>query len=73
VRRLGTGPVLASIGIGTALVYCVGWRWSCLIAFNRFATPIPGVRWPIMIPYWLGQAGIVASAVGGCGMLREKG
>ncbi len=33
-----------------------------LIAFDRFAAPIPGVRWPIMILYWLGQSGIAASA-----------
>ena len=43
-----------------------------LIAFNRFAAPIPGVRWPIMILYWLGQSGIAASAVLGCGMLRAQ-
>ena len=34
--------------------------------------PIPGVRWPIMILYWLGQSGIAASAVLGCGMLRAQ-
>jgi uncharacterized membrane protein YhhN len=43
-----------------------------LIAFDRFAEPIPGVRWSIMILYWLGQWGIAASAVVACGMLRQQ-
>jgi uncharacterized membrane protein YhhN len=43
-----------------------------LIAFDRFSAPIPGARWPIMVLYWLGQAGLAASAVLGCGMLRER-
>jgi uncharacterized membrane protein YhhN len=43
-----------------------------LIAFDRFSSPIPGARWPIMVLYWLGQWGLAASAVLGCGMLRGK-
>jgi uncharacterized membrane protein YhhN len=43
-----------------------------LIAFDRFSEPIPGVRGPIMLLYWLGQSGIAASAVAACDMLREQ-
>ena len=35
---------------------------TSLALFNRFGAPITGVRWPIMILYWLGQAGIAAAA-----------
>jgi uncharacterized membrane protein YhhN len=63
-------PALAALlGLGGAVAFGAS---DTLIAFNRFAAPIPGVRWPIMILYWLGQSGIAASAVLGCGMLREK-
>ena len=65
----GTPALAAALGLAGALAFGAS---DTLIAFNRFATPIPGVRWPIMILYWLGQAGIAASAVLGCGMLREK-
>lgn len=65
----GTPALAAALGLAGALAFGAS---DTLIAFNRFATPIPGVRWPIMILYWLGQAGISASAVVGCGMLREK-
>jgi alkenylglycerophosphocholine hydrolase len=33
-----------------------------LIAFDRFHAPIGGVRYPIILLYWLGQAGIAASS-----------
>ena len=65
----GTPALAAALGLAGALAFGAS---DTLIAFNRFGTPIPGVRWPIMILYWLGQAGIAASAVLGCGMLRAK-
>jgi uncharacterized membrane protein YhhN len=40
-----------------------------LIAFDRFLAPLPGVSWPVMILYWLGQSGIAAWAVAACGIL----
>jgi hypothetical protein len=50
-----------------------GQIWGTLIAFDRFDAPIPGVRLPIMLLYWLGQWGIAASAVRGCGTRRGPG
>jgi uncharacterized membrane protein YhhN len=64
-----TPPLAALLGLGGAVAFAAS---DTLIAFNRFAAPIPRVRWPIMTLYWLGQSGIAASAVLGCGMLREK-
>jgi alkenylglycerophosphocholine/alkenylglycerophosphoethanolamine hydrolase len=34
-----------------------------LIAIDRFRAPIPGARYPIILLYWAGQAGIAASAL----------
>jgi len=65
----GTPALAAALGLAGAVSFGAS---DTLIAFNRFAAPIPGVRWPIMILYWLGQAGIAASAVLGCGMLRAQ-
>jgi len=65
----GTPALAAALGLAGALAFGAS---DTLIAFNRFAAPIPGVRWPIMILYWLGQSGIAASAVLGCGMLRAQ-
>lgn len=65
----GTPALAATLGVAGALAFGAS---DTLIAFNRFGNPIPGARWPIMVLYWLGQAGIAASAVLGCGMLREK-
>jgi alkenylglycerophosphocholine/alkenylglycerophosphoethanolamine hydrolase len=36
-----------------------------LIALDRFGSPIAGVRYPIILLYWAGQAGIAASALSG--------
>jgi len=65
----GTPALAAALGLAGAVAFGAS---DTLIAFNRFAAPIHGVRWPIMILYWLGQSGIAASAVLGCGMLREQ-
>jgi alkenylglycerophosphocholine/alkenylglycerophosphoethanolamine hydrolase len=69
VGGLGTPALAAALGLAGAVAFGAS---DTLIAFHRFAGPIPGARWPIMVLYWLGQAGIAASAVLGCGMLREK-
>lgn len=34
-----------------------------LIALNKFVWPIPGVRYAIMVTYWLGQLGILHSVL----------
>jgi uncharacterized membrane protein YhhN len=65
----GTPALAASLGLAGAVAFGAS---DTLIAWNRFGRPIPGVRWPIMILYWLGQSGLASSAVLGCGMLREK-
>jgi len=69
VGSAGTPPLAALLGLAGAVAFGAS---DTLIAFNRFAAPLPGVRWPIMILYWLGQSGIAASAVLGCGMLRAQ-
>lgn len=65
----GTPALAALLGLAGAVAFGAS---DTLIAFNRFATPIPGARWAIMILYWLGQTGLATSAVLGCGMLRDK-
>jgi len=65
----GTPVLAAALGLAGAVAFGAS---DTLIAFHRFAAPIPGVRWPIMALYWLGQSGIAASAVLGCGMLRGQ-
>ncbi len=64
-----TPALAAALGLAGALAFGAS---DTLVAWNRFKGPIPGAGWPIMLLYWLGQAGIAASAVLGCGMLREK-
>jgi uncharacterized membrane protein YhhN len=65
----GTPALAGKLGLAGAVAFGAS---DTLIAFNRFTAPIPGVRWPIMILYWLGQSGIAASAVLGCGILRQQ-
>jgi len=65
----GTPALAALLGLAGAVAFGAS---DTLIAFDRFATPIPGARWSIMLLYWLGQTGLATSAVLGCGMLREK-
>ncbi|HSD67429.1 MAG TPA: lysoplasmalogenase, partial [Vicinamibacteria bacterium] len=56
----GTSALAAALALVGAV--CFG-ASDTLLAFARFSAPIPGVRWPIMALYWLGQGGIAASAV----------
>jgi uncharacterized membrane protein YhhN len=62
----GTPALAAALGLAGAVVFGAS---DTLLAFNRFAQPIPGAGWTIMLLYWLGQLGLAASAVAGCGML----
>ena len=65
-----TPPLAALVGLAGAGAFGVS---DTLIAFDRFDAPIAGVRLPIMLLYWLGQWGIAASAVLGCGNRRGPG
>jgi uncharacterized membrane protein YhhN len=62
-------PLAAVLGLAGAVAFGAS---DTLIAFDRFSAPIPGVRWPIMILYWLGQWGIAASAVLACRIQRDR-
>jgi alkenylglycerophosphocholine/alkenylglycerophosphoethanolamine hydrolase len=65
----GTPALAALLGLAGAVAFGAS---DTLIAFDRFSAPIPDARWPIMGLYWLGQWGIAAAAVVGCGMLHGK-
>jgi len=70
--RVGSAstPALAAwLGLSGAVAFGAS---DTLIAFDRFHAPLPGVAWPVMALYWLGQSGIAASAVQACGMLRKR-
>ncbi|HEV8253162.1 MAG TPA: lysoplasmalogenase [Vicinamibacteria bacterium] len=69
------GPVTAYVIVITAMMWraavvggSAGWGAllfglsDTLIALDRFGSPIPGVRYPIMVLYWAGQTGIAVSA-----------
>jgi uncharacterized membrane protein YhhN len=62
----GTPALAAALGLAGAVAFGAS---DTLIAFDRFADPIPGSAWLIMLLYWLGQCGIAASAVVACDML----
>jgi uncharacterized membrane protein YhhN len=62
----GTPALAAALGLAGAVTFGAS---DTLIAFDRFASPIPGAAWPIMLLYWVGQCGLAASAVEACGML----
>jgi uncharacterized membrane protein YhhN len=51
--------VVAWLGLAGAVAFGAS---DTLIAFSRFLEPIPGVRVPILLLYWLGQWGIAGSA-----------
>jgi uncharacterized membrane protein YhhN len=60
----GRTPAHAAwIGLAGALAFGAS---DTILAVNRFSGPVPGAGWPIMILYWLGQAGIAASAALAC-------
>jgi alkenylglycerophosphocholine/alkenylglycerophosphoethanolamine hydrolase len=61
-----TPALSAALGLAGAVAFGAS---DTLIAVDRFAMPIPGAAWPIMLLYWLGQCGIAASAVAACGIL----
>jgi alkenylglycerophosphocholine/alkenylglycerophosphoethanolamine hydrolase len=65
----GTPALAAALGLAGAVAFGAS---DTLVAWSRFAAPLPAAGWLIMVLYWLGQTGIAASAVLGCGMLREK-
>jgi uncharacterized membrane protein YhhN len=69
VGNPGTSALPALLGLAGAVAFGAS---DTLIAFDRFYTPMPGVRWPIMILYWMGQWGIAASTVLGGGIGREE-
>jgi len=50
--------VLARYAFFGALAFAIS---DSLIALNRFHEPLTGVRYPIIVLYWLGQLGITAS------------
>ena len=52
-------PLLAWWGLGGVLLFAAS---DTLIALDRFRGDLPGVRYPIIVLYWLGQLGIAASA-----------
>jgi alkenylglycerophosphocholine/alkenylglycerophosphoethanolamine hydrolase len=60
--RVGPGP--GPRGARAGLVGAVSFGLSdSLIAWDRFFAPIPRVSVPIMLLYWLGQAGIAIAAI----------
>jgi alkenylglycerophosphocholine hydrolase len=56
--RVGDGPAAMPAAIGAVLFGLS----DTLIGLDRFHAPIPGVRYPIGLLYWAGQALIAASA-----------
>jgi alkenylglycerophosphocholine hydrolase len=56
--RVGSGRARAGLALAGAISFALS---DTLIALDRFRAPLPGVRWPIMILYWLGQLGIALS------------
>ena len=66
VGSTATPALAALLGLAGAIAFGAS---DTLIAFDRFAAPIPGSAWPIMLLYWLGQCGIASSAVAACGIL----
>lgn len=57
--RPGSGPPVAYAATG-AMLFGIS---DSMIAVNRFGEPLAGVRYWIILLYWLGQLGIAASAV----------
>jgi alkenylglycerophosphocholine hydrolase len=57
--RIGEVPSAVPSAIGAVLFGLS----DTLIGLDRFHAPIPGVRYPIILLYWAGQALIAASAI----------
>ena len=53
-------PLVGRLALGGAILFAAS---DSLIAVHRFVAPQPWANMPIMLLYWLGQAGIAASAV----------
>ena len=50
----------ALLGLAGAIAFGMS---DTLLAINRFAEPVPGAGWLVIVLYWLGQWGIAGSAV----------
>ena len=50
----------ALLGLAGALSFGAS---DTLLAVNRFADPVPGAGWLVIVLYWLGQWGIAGSVV----------
>lgn len=58
--RVGHAPAATAwTGVAGAVLFGLS---DSLIALNQFHAPIAGVAYPIILLYWLGQAGIALSA-----------
>jgi len=60
--RVGTSPRGESSARWALLGAVLFGASDTLIAFDRFGHPIEGVRLPILLLYWIGQAGLARSA-----------
>ena len=56
----GYPALVGRLALGGALLFAAS---DSLIAIHRFVAPQPWANAPIMVLYWLGQAGIAAAAV----------
>ena len=56
----GLPPQVGRLALGGALLFAAS---DSLIAVHRFVAPQPWANVPIMVLYWLGQAGIAAAAI----------
>jgi len=59
VGQAEPAPLAEWSGLAGAVLFGLS---DTLIAFDRFHAPIAGVRYPIILLYWLGQAGISGSS-----------
>jgi uncharacterized membrane protein YhhN len=66
VGSRGTPALAAALGLAGAVAFGAS---DTLLAIARFRDPVPASDWLVMGLYWLGQLGIAASAVAGCGIL----
>jgi alkenylglycerophosphocholine hydrolase len=64
----GLPPAVGRLALAGALVFAAS---DSLIAIHRFVEPLPWSDAPIMLTYWLGQAGIASAAIV-AGEARER-